>query len=287
MIFKNNVLDIASEYDYIICDVWGVIHDGTHAYNNVIDNLKALRKTGKKICFLSNAPRRSSIVADKLNYFGVTSDLYDFILTSGECTYLYLEENQRNNFHNFKKNYYYIGPNKDIGLLDGLDYKREDDASKADFVIVTGFDNENSVLQEKLPQLENAIKHNLPVICVNPDLIVVKQTGGEMLCAGVLANEYKKMGGKVIYFGKPYNMVYDKVFELFSIKDKSKVLAVGDGIETDILGANLNNIDSALIGGGILSNILKIKYGTLPEKDRIEEVCKQYNIYPNFIIAGL
>jgi len=287
MIFKKNILEIASNYDYIICDVWGVIHDGTHSYPLVIDHLKTLRKSGKKLCFLSNAPRRSSIVVGKLESFGVTADLYDFILTSGECTYLFLEENQNNNFQNFKKNYYSIGPEKDIGLLDGLKYKLVTDASKASFVIATGFDNEFSTLQEKLPQLQNAIKYNLPMICANPDLLVVKQTGGEMLCAGVLAEEYKKMGGKVIYFGKPYNLVYEKVFDLFSITDKSKILAVGDGIETDILGANSNNINSALIGGGILSNVLKIKYGELPDSKKIEAVCKKYNIYPKFIIAGL
>ncbi len=287
MIFKNNSLEIADKYDYFILDIWGVIHDGSATYPNVVENLKSLRKLNKKICFLSNAPRRSDVVAEILTKFGISSDLYDFILTSGEATYIFLEENQKQDFSQFKKNYYYIGPNKDINLLKGLNYNLITDAAKADFVINTGFDNEFSTIEEKLPQAKEAIKYGLPMICVNPDLIVVKQNGQEMICAGILANEYKKMGGEVIYFGKPYNSVYNQVFRLFSIKDKSKVLAIGDGIETDILGANNFKIDSALIPGGILSGELNIKHNQLPSSENLNRICQKYNSFPQFVIAGL
>jgi len=287
MIFKENIIEIAHNYDYFILDIWGVIHDGNYTYPFVVDRLKTLKKLNKKICFLSNAPRRQIKVVKILENLGITNDLYDFIITSGEASYLYLKKNQNNNFSEFKENYYYIGPKKDIDLLDGLDYKMVDEASKANFVIATGFDNEFSVLEEKLPQLKNAIKYNLPMICVNPDVVVIRQSGHESICAGVLANAYKKMGGKVIYFGKPYDLVYKKVLELFSVNDKKRILVVGDGIETDILGANNNEIDSALIGGGILSNVLKIKYGELPNKNNMEKICKQYKSYPEFVIAGL
>lgn len=287
MIFKNNSLEIISNYDYLILDIWGVIHDGSATYPNVIENLKHLRKLNKKICFLSNAPRRSIKVIEILTKFGISPDLYDFVLTSGEATYLSLEENQKQNFNNFSQNYYYIGPDKDINLLDGLKYNMVFDPSKAGFIINTGFDNDSSTIEEKLPQVKETIKYNLPMICVNPDLIVVKQNGQEMICAGILANEYKKMGGKVIYFGKPYNSVYEQVFRLFSIKDKSKVLAIGDGIETDILGANHFKIDSALIPGGILSGELNIKHNQLPEPETLNKICKKYNSFPQFVIAGL
>ena len=287
MIFKDNSLELAANYDYFILDVWGVIHDGSAAYPSVVENLKTLRSAGKKICFLSNAPRRAEKVAIVLEKFGIVRDLYDFIMTSGEASYLFLQDNQNNNYQEFKKNYYYIGPTKDIDLLSGLDYKRVDNASYADFVIATGFDNEFSVLEEKLSDLESAIKHDLLMICVNPDLIVIKQSGHEMLCAGILAQEYKRMGGEVIYFGKPYKPVYDQVFKSFAANNIDKIIAIGDGIETDILGANDNNIDSALVPGGILSNRLKIKYRQLPDPNKMEAICQEYNIRPKFIIAGL
>lgn len=286
IIFKNNLLEIAENYDYFILDIWGVIHDGSATYPNVLDRIKYLKSLNKKIGFLSNAPRRSYKVAQVLEKFGITSQLYDFIVTSGEATYSYLAAQQK---LSPKKIYncYYVGPEKDADLLDGLEYQATADASKADFVVATGFDHDFSEAKEKLPQLKEAIKYNLPMICVNPDLIVIKQNGHEMLCAGILALEYQKLGGKVIYFGKPYPQVYEQVFQLFSLKDKSKVLAVGDGIETDILGANNNGIDSALIPGGILSNKLQVKYGQIPDPLKMQKICDHHKIYPKFVIGGL
>jgi HAD superfamily hydrolase (TIGR01459 family) len=230
-----------------------------------------------------------------LKKFGIDESFYDFIMTSGEATFLFLQEHKHNSakleqvignvtngFH-----YYYIGPDKDVDLLNGLGYSATDDAAKADFVVATGFDHDLSIPEEKLPQLKEAIRNNLTMICVNPDLIVVKQNGNELICAGILALEYQKMGGKVVYFGKPYNLVYDQVFRLFSNPDKTKVLAIGDGIETDILGANNNKIDSALIAGGILANELQIKHGELPDKDLMQKICDKYKAYPQFVIGGL
>lgn len=289
MIYQNNILDLATDYNYFILDVWGVIHDGSKIYPMVLEHLQQLRKLNKKICFLSNAPRRSIKVAEILKKYGIEDKFYDFIITSGEAVYSFLEENQNNNFKKLGRSYYYIGPDKDIDLLNGLGYQITEDASLANFVINTGFDNDFSTLEEKLPNLKQAIKFNLPMICANPDLIVIKQNGLEIICAGLMAREYEKMGGHVIYFGKPYSAVYERVFNLLGLQSKSKgeVLAVGDGIETDILGASQAKIDSALIAGGILSNQLGVKYGQLPAREKMLKICQQHNLYPNFIIAGL
>ncbi len=291
MKFHNNIIEAASDYEYLIFDVWGVVHDGTSAYAGVVDAIKTLRNSGKKICFLSNAPRRSFKVAEVLKKYGITSDLYDFILTSGEATFLDLQKNEDENYKKFGQNYFYIGPQKDLDLLDGLNYKITSDASAADFAVATGFDGDNSVLAEKMPQLLQAAQYNLPLICVNPDLIVVKQNGLELICAGVLANEYKKLNGEVLYYGKPFAAVYHKVCELFNTSDKSKMLgkmlAIGDGMETDIKGAVDFGIDSVLITGGILSNKLQIKYGEMADKNKLETICKNYQLYPTFVIPGL
>ncbi|MES2677680.1 MAG: TIGR01459 family HAD-type hydrolase [Pseudomonadota bacterium] len=291
MIFHKNIAAIADKYDYFILDLWGVIHDGTKLYPEVLESLKYLRSLNKKVCFLSNAPRRSAKVVELLNRLGVGENLYDFIITSGEATYLYLQANRGKELIASAKNnsysYYYIGPKKDADLLNGLGYKEAADASAADFAITTGFDDGNYNIDEKLPQLKAAAANNLTLICVNPDLVVIKQNGEELLCAGVLALEYQKLGGKVVYFGKPYNLVYEQVLQLFSINDKSRILAVGDGIETDILGANKNQIDSALIAGGILANKLKVKYGEFPDANLMQKICDQHQAYPTFILGGL
>lgn len=281
MIFKDNLLEIYQDYTHFIIDIWGVIHDGTEIYPGVIKNLQKIRETGKKICFLSNAPRRSIKAEILLNNFGITKDLYDFVLTSGEATYLYLQENQ-----NLDRKYFYMGPDKDLDLLDGLDYQMTK-MSESKFIINTGLGDDFLTVESRQKDLEGGIKYNLPMICVNPDLIVVKQSGLTILCAGLLARKYQEMGGEVMYFGKPYKPVYDKVKKIFNAKQDDKFLAIGDGIETDIKGANDNNIDSVLIAGGILGKKLNVKYRQLPKLEDMKEVCKEYDIRPKFVIAGL
>lgn len=287
MEFYSNLKEISKNYTHLIFDVWGVIHDGTKAYDGVIDVIKDLHNAGKKICFLSNAPRRAVKVEEVLAKYGVTRNLYDFILTSGEATHFDLEQNQKNNFENFGKNYFYIGPKKDIDLLDDLQYNRVDQASQADVAIATGFDHEHSKPEEKLPQIREALQNNLPLICVNPDLIVVKQNGHEMICAGIIAQEYERNHGKVYYYGKPYLEVYNIAYKLLGQPDKAKILAIGDGLETDIKGAYDFGIASALVTGGILCNKLGVCYGEQANSKKVKEICEDYQIYPDYVIPNI
>ena len=287
MIFISGIKQLYNLYDYFILDIWGVLHDGHKAYPGVVEAISFLRQQNKKICLLSNAPRRSFKVVDILAKFGITNDLYDFILTSGEATFFDLKKNQEDGFKNFGKNYFYIGPKKDIDLLEGLDYQHVSEAIKADFAITTGFDGESSVLEEKLPQILEAKKYNLPMICVNPDLVVVRQNGNEMICAGALAREYEKINGTVFYYGKPFSAVYKMAHQLFDFPQKNKILAIGDGIETDIKGAVDFGIDSVLVTGGILANQLNIKFWQNADKKKLETVCNTYKTFPKFVIPNL
>lgn len=287
MKFISGLKEIYQDYDFFVLDIWGVLHDGVSAYPNVIETLDFLRHEGKKICLLSNAPRRSSKVVTMLQNFGITPNHYDFILTSGEATFLDLKKNQEEGFKTFGQNYFYIGPKKDIDLLDGLNYVRVDEAAKAGLAVTTGFDGESSTLAEKLPQALEAKKYNLPMICVNPDLIVVRQNGEEMICAGALANEYEKIGGKVFYYGKPFLAVYKMVHEIFGYPENKKILAIGDGLETDIKGANDFKIDSVLITGGILANSLGIKYWQTADEKKLNSICNNYHTFPKFVISNL
>lgn len=283
----SGLKEISNNYSHFIFDVWGVLHDGNSAYPNVVDALQFLRDEGKKICMLSNAPRRSTKVAEMLNKFGVTSEFYDFILTSGEATFLDLKKNQDENYKNFGKNYFYVGPDKDLDLLDGLDYVRVESAAKADFLVNTGFENEHSTVKEKLPYIIEAKKHNLPMICVNPDLIVVRQNGQEMICAGALAHEYEKMSGEVFYYGKPFLAVYKMTLETFGNPQKNKIIAIGDGLETDIKGANSFGIDSILVTGGILAKQLNIEFWQNADEKKLAEICDKYHASPQFVISNL
>lgn len=281
------IKEIYNNYNYFIFDVWGVLHDGAKAYPNVIETLQFLKENNKKTCFLSNAPRRSHKVAAILEKLGIGKDLYDFILTSGEATFLDLQKNQEENFKNFGNKYFYIGPDKDLDLLDGLHYQKVANASDANFIINTGFEGQDSKIDEKMPQILEAKKHNLPMICVNPDLIVVNQAGVEMICAGALAREYEKISGKVFYYGKPFDAVYKMVVEKFNCQNKKEFIAIGDGLETDILGAKNFAIDNILVTGGILANPLAIKFWQDANIDKLKKICESHKIFPQFVISNL
>jgi HAD superfamily hydrolase (TIGR01459 family) len=285
MQFIKGLDQIIDNYQYFILDIWGVVHDGSSLYPDVLNALKYLKEKNKKICFLSNAPRRSIKVKQILNNLGINDNLYDFILSSGESTNLELLNNQKNNYQLFGKKYFYIGPDKDLDLLDDLAYDRVDKISEANFILNTGFENEQSKLEEKLSLAIEGVNYKIPMLCANPDLIVVKQNGNQMICAGALAIEYKNLGGQVHYFGKPYKRVYQMVFEKFSKPDKSTVLAIGDGLETDIKGAIDYGIDSVLVTGGILAKDLEIDFWQDCDPNKLKKICDNYNVIPKFVIS--
>jgi len=245
--------EIASNYDAFIVDLWGVIHDGQNLYPGVMQTLQALKSMNKKVLFLSNAPRRTAKVIEVLGKFAITPDLYMGAVSSGEVTFEILKTNYSN------AKYIYIGPEKDRCLLDGLN--------------TTGFDNDDSALDEKLPQIESCLKAGLKLYCANPDLIVVRQDGTKMLCAGVIGEYYQEQGGQTEFIGKPHKGVYEYALKALSA---NKILAVGDSPETDIKGANNMNIDSVLLLGGIL------KAETRP----LAEVLKEKQAEPTYIIEN-
>ena len=280
----SGISSIIDKYQYFILDIWGVIHDGTALYPQVLETLQYLKQAKKTVCLLSNAPRRAHIVVDFLTKMGISSDLYSFVLTSGEAVYLDLQHNQQNGFINFQQKY--AGPLKDQDLLNGLNYQQTD-VSLANFILNTGFDNDYSILQEKLPLLKKAKERDLPMICANPDLMVVKQTGQKIICAGVMAQYYQSLGGKVFYYGKPLVKVYEILHNLLEKPNKSSIVAVGDGLETDILGANSFQIASLLVTGGILTHELKSSFCQQVHLDKIKNVCQKYSAIPNYTISNL
>lgn len=281
-IFHEGMEEIAENFDAFIIDLWGVLHDGTHAYPGAIDCLKQLKKQDKKIVLLSNAPRLSYKAEDILSNLGFSRDLYDFVLTSGQVTHDYMKVTK-----NFGENrFYYIGPKKDEDILDGLQYTRVDDPKDATVVIVTGFDDFGDELESKLPEAQACLDAGVPMVCANPDRFVVKQDGRKMLCAGLIAEWYHHNGGRVQYFGKPYNDAYQECFELIELIDMSKAAAIGDSLHTDIAGANGHGIYSIFVAGGIHAEELGIEHGERPSRETFEKFCNKETVFPNAFIPA-
>ncbi len=251
---------LAESYDLILCDVWGVLHNGVKAYEAASDALTRFRAKGGRVVLVSNAPRPGASVGTQLDGFRVPRSAYDAIVTSGDLTRLAIQERIDRIVH-------HIGPPRDMPIYDGLDV-RFGSIEEADYVVCTGFDNdEEETVEDYRPQLTAMRRRNLLMVCANPDLVVER---GHMIlpCAGTIALAYEEMGGEVFYAGKPHRPVYERALAVASDLTghpipKERVLAVGDAIRTDIAGAVGFGIDALMIARGIHAEELGLHRGDL------------------------
>ena len=235
---------IAGEYDALICDVWGVVHNGVSAYLPAVDALRRFREARGRVVLLTNAPRPPSGVEGQLRDFGVPRDCYDSVVTSGGAARASLarlaEECRLPVMH--------LGPERDTGLFQGLEVELCG-ADKAAVVLCSGlFDDDNETPEHYREALSEMKARDLTMICANPDVVV--QRGGKLVhCAGGLARAYEEIGGRVAYYGKPHAPIYEMTLE--AAGNPGRPLVIGDGLETDIRGANLAGIDALFVTQGI------------------------------------
>ena len=252
----KGISEISDKFDVYFIDLWGVIHNGVQCYPEALKVLEKLKEQNKKIVLISNAPRPSAVVKVFLETIGLESSCYDFLVTSGDITREYISLNSS------KKNFYHLGPTKDIDLFKDLNVALTS-KEECDEIICTGLvSDEEETLQDYKILLDFFLNKKIPLICANPDEVAAR---GEKIifCAGALANQYKQEGGMVRYFGKPYSDIYSfalkKVRAHKDFKDKKEIntLVIGDNIKTDIKGANLFNLDSVLILNGIYKDFFR------------------------------
>lgn len=239
---------LAGRYDVLLCDVWGVIHDGHAAFPPACDSLARWRAEGGEVILISNAPRPAAEVAAQLVGLGAPRAAWSALVTSGDVTRTLLAESAPGPaFH--------IGPERDAPLWQSLGLAFSD-LEEAAFLLATGLtDDEVETPEDYRPLLADAAALGLPMICANPDIVV--QRGARLIpCAGALAQLYEALGGAVAMAGKPYPPIYDAALaEARRLAggdvDRRRVLAVGDGLPTDIAGAEAQGLDALFIAGGI------------------------------------
>ena len=252
-----------SKYDAFFIDLWGVIHNGIRLYPNAIDVLKNLSKLKKRFVLISNAPRPSKSVEEYLLNLKMDLAFLKNVFTSGEAALQTLKKNV------YGKKFYHVGPKRDNDLVSEFKNSKAS-LQKCDFILCTGlFESEENSLDFYKSLLRKHTK--LKMICTNPDLIVYRGSKREY-CAGSLAAVFEKMGGKVVYFGKPYPEIYN-----FCIKKNENILAIGDNIRTDIKGANNMKFDSLFITEGIH----KKEFSNLPIED-YDKILKKYGAKTNY-----
>jgi HAD superfamily hydrolase (TIGR01459 family) len=247
----SGIATLAENYDGFIVDLWGVVHNGVKPYPGVIDCLTQLRARNKRVVFLSNAPRRAAAVGFALATMGVTPDLYDGIMSSGEAVHTALRDRTDADFAALGSKLYHLGPERDRDIFDTLDLAVAATPAAADFLLNTGPDDLLGPEDPSpyAPTLQAALAAGLTMICANPDLEVVRD-GKRIICAGLLAENYQALGGKVINRGKPDPAIYGPTLNLLSIQ-KSRTLAIGDSLRTDMQGAKAAGIDACWVLSGI------------------------------------
>lgn len=239
--------------DAYLLDVWGVLWDGVGPYPEAAACLAELRRLGRPVVLLSNAPRRPEEVARGLARIGFGPGLHDGIVSSGGLCREALARGA-DGAEGLGRAYHYLGLPKDRGLLDGLPF-REAPPAEADFVLNLGTRALGDAPGAYLDELRAARDRELPMVCANPDRIIVRRDGTRIACAGALADAYAELGGKVIAFGKPHRPAYGRCVarlrELAPGLRPERILAVGDSLETDIRGAGAAGLRTALVAGGV------------------------------------
>ena len=270
---------LAPRYDGFILDLWGVVHDGVAPLPGALDCLRGLIEAGKRIVLLSNAPRRSRDVVERINRIGVPGDLYHEVMSSGEEAWRYLKRRNDPFYATLGRRCLHIGSERDTGIREGLGLEFVETPEEAEFILNTGPAGWNDRIEDYAPLLGRALARDSPMVCANPDLVVMH--GGHLaLCAGALAQWYEQRGGRVRWHGKPFRSVYDTCLDLLGIDDRNRILAVGDSLRTDIAGAAGAGIDSVLIVGGIHADEFGAIGGQPPNLDRIDDALREGSYSP-------
>ena len=264
---KEGFCSIVDNYQLFYIDLWGVIHNGMKLHKEAIKVLKEISKKGKEYILLTNAPRPNDVVKSFLEKMGMEKELSKHVFTSGQASLNYLKKNLSN------KKFFHVGPPRDFDLFNDFYKMKSENIDSSDYILCTGLFEK---FDKDLNHYKELFEKNLDkeMVCTNPDLIVDRGSSRE-LCAGSVAMVFEKMGGKVVYFGKPYPEIYN-----LSVNNKGKkILSVGDNLNTDIKGANLLNYDSLIISNGIHKDEI--------ENKGIDETAKSYETICNYIQSEL
>lgn len=241
--------DITADYDILLCDVWGVIHNGRESWPGACDALSRFNAGGGHVVLISNSPRPAPGVVTQMDALGVPRDSWKAVVTSGDATRMELARRAPGPA-------WIIGPDRDWPLYEGLGLEVAKGPDDAAFISVTGpIDDETETPEDYRARLAEGAARDLELICANPDRVV--QRGDRLIyCGGSLADLYEALGGRVTMAGKPFGPIYDLALKeaeglLGRPVNRARVLCIGDGVVTDVLGANRQALDCLFIAQGI------------------------------------
>lgn len=280
----NGLSDVAAHYDVLFCDVWGVLHNGRESFPKAIEAMTEFRKTRGPVVLISNAPRPSRDTAPQLRALKVPDEAWSAFVTSGDATRAELAKRTPGPA-------WAIGPARDAPLYEGLGLELVETPDEAAFISCTGlFDDEVETPEDFRERLEACAARGIEMVCANPDRVV--QRGDKMIyCGGALAELYVELGGKVVMAGKPYAPIYafarDAAEQVAGRPiESARILAVGDGLPTDVLGANAQGLDLLFIAAGIHARDLQGEDGRL-DPARADAFLRKSGAHARYILNEL
>ena len=241
--------EIVADYDVVLCDVWGVVHNGREAFPQACDALTRFNEAGGQAVLISNSPRPRDGMIAQMDQLGVPRSAWKAVVTSGDATRAEIERRAPGPV-------LALGPERDLPFYEGTGAVLVEDAAEAAFISCTGLlDDDVEGPEDYRALLKPLAERGLDFVCANPDRVV--QRGDKLIwCAGALADVYEELGGRVIMAGKPHAPIYDLAIKeaealLGRSVDRSRVLAIGDGVITDVMGANAQGLDCLFVAAGI------------------------------------
>lgn len=280
----SGIATLVPDYDLLLCDVWGVIHNGETAHPDAVEALHRARAAGATVILITNAPRPGAVIERQIAHYAVPRTCYDTIVASGDVA-----RDELRRWPGVKV--FHLGPERDLPNYEGLDLSLVD-FEQADLVVCTGFFDDNvETPDDYAGMLVRIRERDLPFICANPDIVV--ERGNRLIwCAGALARAYEELGGKAIYAGKPYAPIYDLALACAEKIRKSKVarervLAIGDGVRTDLLGAVQQGFDCVFVTSGIHAADLDLTTGSALDAAACTRVFAEAGASPRALIWRL
>jgi HAD superfamily hydrolase (TIGR01459 family) len=279
----NGIIEIFDKYDIFILDQWGVMHDGVYGYSHAIKAIDLLIQENKKLMIISNSSKRKINTIDRLNNLGFDKNNFIEVMTSGEIIWQELL-NSSSNYGSQMENCFHI---YDFSKEDGLDFRIGlekfnfvSNVKEANFILAcTPFKNTKPI--DYIPILKDALDLNLIMFCANPDYVTIENNNNKnIFCMGTIADLYQQMGGKVIILGKPSKEIYKEACRKVNKIDLARIVAIGDSLDHDILGAINFGIDSILILNGIHKGLFADNY-----KKGINKIenSKKWNFNPTYV----
>ncbi len=286
----ESLAEVSAPYKVLFCDLWGCVHDGVRPYPQAVAALQAFRAAGGIVVLLTNAPRHRAAVARHLERMGLARDAWDVIVSSGDSARAAMFRGV------VGRKVWFMGEAHDQSFFDPIKVVKDPvtieqvPLEQAEGIVCTGPFDPFAPVEDLRPQLLYAKQKGLKLLCANPD-IVVDRAGKREWCAGAVARLYEEMGGESLYFGKPHPAIYDlaraRLAEMDALVVEREILALGDGIATDIAGAMGEDIDSLFLTAGLAAEEIPLDGAGRPEPAALDAFVAEHEISPTYAMGFL